>query len=213
MTTDREKFLCVLAGGPIMPPQAIILLAGEDAMPRLEKAVGRFLELRQWAIAKDLRKYKPVIVITGGKHDGDRWWGAEELTPKMIGKGVSHSRILIENTAQNTREQAEKVIDVAMERGWERLMVVASAYHTPRAFLTFLKVLQERGLTEEIELLPDSADQSPWFAPPAGMDTLRIDLLDVEIEKMEKYDIASYTEGLDYLAYWELYVPDMGEGK
>jgi len=209
--TNRERFLCALFGGPVMPPDALILLAGEDALPRMAKAVGRFLELKHWAMQKALKWYQPVIVITGGKHDPPRWWGAEKLTPKLIGKGISHNKILIENEAQNTRGQAEETIELAVEKGWKRLMLVASPYHTPRAFLTFLGVLQERDLAETIELLPDIADQTPWFGPPDGMETNRIEIMDGELDKIDDYpDVASYEDGLRYLEFWENHVPEQG---
>lgn len=209
--TDREKFLCVLAGGPIMPPDAVVLLAGEDAMPRLQKAVGRFLELKRWAMSKALKWYQPMIVVTGGRHDEPRWWGAEKLAPKLIGQGISHSKILIENEAQNTREQAEKMVDLAEEKGWTVLMIVASPYHMPRAFLTFLQVLLERELDGTIELLPDSADQTPWFTAPEGMKKMRLDIMAEELDKCDEYDdVASYKEGLAYREYWETHVPEQG---
>ena len=197
-----------------MPPDAVVLLAGEDAIPRLHKAVGRFAELKRWAMMhpKFAARYKPMMVITGGKHDEPRWWGAEKLAPKMMGQGVAFDRILIENEAMNTREQADNIIDLAIDKDWTRLMLVGSPYHMPRAFLTFLKVLLERKLDDDIELLPDITDQVPWFSPPEGMETSRVKLMDEELAKIAEYKdhVATYRQGLAYVEYWESHVPEQG---
>jgi len=210
--SSRERFLAVLSGGPIMPPDAVVCLCGEDWEPRLKRTVGRFAELDQWARAKGkmLEWYRPVILLTGGRHEPPAILGARQLAPKVIGLGIKHDRVLLEETAQNTLEQAERVIDAAVDNDWHRLMVIASPYHIPRAFLTFLKVLQERGLDRKIEILPDAADQAPWFECPAGLDRTRVDLLDSELTKIANYGIASYDDGLAYLEHWETSEPDMG---
>lgn len=210
--TEREQFLAVLQGGPIMPPDAVVLLAGEDWKPRLDRAVGRFAELKRFGLVKRVEWYKPVIVATGGLHDPPHLYGAKQIVPKIVGMGVSHNRVRFDDQSRNTREQAENIIAMTEEEGWKRLMLVASPYHMPRAFLTFLKVLQERDLTEVVELLTDSADQTPWFDCPDGSDQRRVDLLASELQKIERYadHVATYADGLKYLEWWESHVPEMG---
>ena len=52
-------------------------------------------------------------------------------------------------------------------------------------------------------MVPDP-NQS-WFGKPDGMDETRAELLADELDKCELYtdDVASFTEGLEYLEYWE----------
>ena len=213
--TPREKFLVALAGGPIMPPDAVVMLCGEDWEPRMQRAIGRFLELRQWAITKNLSFYHPVIVLSGGVHEPPGNYSAAKITPKLIGQGVSHDRIIIDNDSQNTRDQAVNVVAMAVEKGWKRLMLVASPYHAPRSFLTFLKVLQEQELDRDIELLSDTSDHTPWFGAPDGGEVNRIDLLTSELTKIGQYvdHVASYEDGLAYLEYWETHEPEMFDGR
>jgi uncharacterized SAM-binding protein YcdF (DUF218 family) len=197
--TAREAFCAVLANGPLLLPDAVVLLAGEDALPRMDTAA--YL-LKNGAGA--------VLLVTGGRHDGKRWWGAERLTPKLIGKGVSHRKIEIDNEAQNTREQAVNAVALAVEKGWKRLMVVASSYHLPRAYLTFLQALRERDLDRVVHLVPVPASHTPWFSAPDAMEESRVELLATEYAKIDQYaeHVASYEDGLAYLQWWEEHSPE-----
>jgi len=123
----------------------------------------------------------------------------------LLGAGVAPGRIIVEPTAQNTHEQAEQVADLIVANQWYRALLIASTYHTPRAFLTFLRVLMDRGLTETVHLLPVPTSQSRWWEAPKGMEELRLYLLDEEMRKIEAYQqhVATWTEGIAYLRYWE----------
>jgi len=200
--TARERFMAILSNGPLLQSDAVVVLCGEDAVPRLEIAA-------QLMFSEGAK----LVVLTGGKHDPPRWQGANELTPKLMGMGVAHSRILLDAISTNTREQAVNIVDRAIEGGWKRLMLVASPYHSYRAFLTFLRALQEREVDKAIQLVMVPASQVPWWSAPDGMEQTRIELLDTELAKMAQYGahVASYEEGLEYLAYWESYTPEPQE--
>ena len=68
-----RKFIAVLSNGPILPPDAMIVLCGEDALPRLDVAVQRQIELRDWVERTKTQNYEPMIVLSGGKHEPPRW--------------------------------------------------------------------------------------------------------------------------------------------
>lgn len=194
MITDREKFCCLLSNGPLLRSDAIVVLCGEDANPRLALAT------------QIMRQHGAhLVVLSGGKHEPPRWRGADALVPELLGAGVSNDRILRETSSMNTRQQAVIIAQMAVEKGWKRLLLVASPYHVYRAFLTFLRALQEVGKDTEIQLLVAAASQSSWFKSPEGMDVSRLDLLSTELCKIEEYGehVATYEEGLNYLAYWE----------
>ena len=151
-TTDRERFCAVLSNGPLLKSDAVVVLCGEDSLPRLE--IGVQLMVSNAAL---------FVVLTGGKHNPPRWWGANELAPKLMGKGVAHNKILLDAISMNTRDQAVNIVDRAIEEGWRRLMLVASPYHSYRAFLTFLRALQEREADKTIQLVMVPASQVPWW--------------------------------------------------
>lgn len=192
---EERAFEAVLSTGPLLHSNAIVVLCGEDAGPRIEAAA----ELMGKGGA-------PLILLTGGVHDGARWLGAEACFAKLIAKGVAFERMEIDPFPTNTREQATHIAKIAIEREWTRLLLVASPYHAPRAFLTFVQALREQDAHERIRVL--SAPASPkWWEAPAGMTEMRLDLQRVEAAKVVEYqakgDVASYADGLAYLKFWE----------
>lgn len=191
--SDRERFLAQLLTLPLLRSDAAIVLCGEDAEPRADVAVAL---LKSGGV--------PLIVLSGGIHDPPRRIGTIEIAKHVYAKGVAPDRLLTEVESTNTREQAVSVVTMAMERDWTRLMLCVSAYHAPRAFLTFLNALQESGVDDTIRLLLVPAD-APWCKSPAGSDSTRLDLLATEFEKCERYaeHVAPFTDGLAYLARWE----------
>lgn len=199
MISDRERFCVVLASGPLLRGDAIVVLAGEDAEARGAVALELF---RQGAA--------PVVVCSGGIQDPPRRLSGDAAGALLLARGLAPDRILIEPASQNTREQAVNVLALAIANEWHRLLLVASPYHLPRAFLTFLKAIQEAdGLVphacDTIQLVAVPASQMPWWGSPPGTSALRLDLLADEYEKIHRYreHVAGYAEGLAYLRYWE----------
>jgi uncharacterized SAM-binding protein YcdF (DUF218 family) len=193
--TDREAFCYQLATLPILRADAVVILCGQDGEERTKFGVGQFAT----GVA-------PYLVLSGGLHDPPRVWGAKELAAKAMGMGVSPANIVVESESQNTREQAVNVLAMCEERNWKRLLLVASPYHVPRAYLTFLAVLLEQGKSDDIHLLPVPASHLNWHEPPKGMEQTRAELLDVEFLKIAAYKpehVASYADGLVYMASWE----------
>jgi len=192
--TPRDRFLAVLGAGPLLRGDAIVVLAGEDAEPRL-------------AVAAELLRTggAPRVVVTGGKHEPPRWLGAEALRVKLYALGVAPDRVLVESASQHTAEQARAVVALASEHGWARLLLVASAYHLPRAFLTFVRALHDYGGLIRVQLIPVPAAHTPWWGAPAGTTETRLALYERELAKIEAYadDVATYEDGLVYLEHWE----------
>jgi len=203
--TAREKLLAILNSGPILAPDAMIVLCGEDAIPRMEFAVGKFREFTYWAAQNKIEDYQPPIVLTGGLHDPPHLRGAAQLEAKLFGAGVSPDRVIIDNESQNTREQAVNVVALAMDKGWRRIMLVVSPYHAFRAYLTFLKAAQEAGIEKSLEINITPASHVPWWKAPVGAESTRFQLLEHEFTKIRKYSdhIATWQEGLKALEYWE----------
>lgn len=190
----RETFLAVLARPPLQGADAIVVLCGEDGVPRAK--VGLHLLAAGYA---------PRVVLSGGLDDPPRLMGATTLHARLMGKGLAPDRILLEGASTNTREQAVNVVALAQSEGWKALLLVASPQHLPRAFLTFLRALQEVGATGTVRLVPVPASQLAWWSAPEGVTTPRIELLGAELAKCEQYreHVARYEEGLAYLQHWE----------
>ena len=192
--STRERFLMVLANGPLIRSDAVAVFLGEDSEERL--AVG--IELLASGGA-------PEMFLSGGIENPPRQRSAAAMSPKLLGKGVAPTAVYEDNEAQNTHEQAENLVAHAVEKDWHRIILVASPYHLPRAFLTVVKSLESAALLHEVHVIPIAASQTRWWRAPAGMDVPRIDLLDFDLAKCVEHPdhVATWQDGLDYLEYWE----------
>lgn len=190
----RDRFLAILGSLPLLAGDAIVVLCGEDGEARAE-VVPELLS----------RNAAQHVVLTGGKDEPPRWHGADRFYRKLIGRGVSPSAIIRDTAAQNTREQAVNVVKLALDKGWRRLLLVASPYHAPRAFLTFLHALIEAKQDHHIHLVNVPAIAMSWFRPPNGMTETRADLFADELRKIDEYasHVATYEQGLAYLTHWD----------
>ena len=121
----------------------------------------------------------------------------------MLKAGVPEADIIHEDQSLNTREQAVEVVRMAMERGWKKLILVASHEHQYRAYLTFLReVLDTRS---GIILYNAPARNLNWFEDK-GWGT-RFERLEAEILRIEKYSemghLANAQEVIDYQQWKE----------
>lgn len=188
--TEREKFIVLLDTEQPQRSDAIILLEG-DGFARCAKAVSLY---------KD--GYAPIICFSGNFDDEKSGaYTFKKIKPLILDAKIPETALLFEDKSRNTYEQAVEVINVAKERGWERIILVASHYHSYRAFLTFLCV-QKKYMPK---LLIDIASVTDldWYEETGW--GKRIDLLETELEKINQYqqknNVASYTDGLEYLAW------------
>ena len=205
MTSDRERFLAMCYSGPLLQSNAIVVFCGEDALARGRTAVELF---RQGAA--------PFILVSGGLHQPPRIVGADALAPMMLGEGVAPDRLTIEGQSLNTWEQAQHAVTLARANGWERILIVVSPYHTPRALLTCIRALEvaeeetQEPWRQRIRFVPVPASQLRWTDAPTGAAAdaeTRLELLTREMEKIDRYGAqghcVDYRQGLDYLRYWE----------
>ncbi|MDQ0418002.1 uncharacterized SAM-binding protein YcdF (DUF218 family) [Croceifilum oryzae] len=84
--------------------------------------------------------------------------GSEYMRHKALNMGIPAEHILIENKSLHTRENAEYVLEVLKENNLSRIILVTSAFHQLRTFLTFSKVFQPHG----IEIINYYADEGEW---------------------------------------------------
>lgn len=196
--TDRERFCAMLATAPMQRGNAIVVLTG-DGTARLGVAMQL---LRQDGA--------PLVVITGGLDAPPYSLPAAQLAGGLMGMGVAPSRIRLDESARNTREQAVNVVKMAADEGWTSLLLVASPEHQFRAFLTFLAAIHEQDATlaDRLRLVNVPASNLKWGEVPEGrMAVSRLDLLASEFQKLDTYQdvghAATYAEGITYLLAWE----------
>lgn len=188
--TEREKFIVLLDCDSPQKSDAIILLEG-DGFARYEKAVYLYKE----GVA-------PIICFSGGFDDEESGaYTFDKIKPLILNCGIPETCLMHENASKNTYDQAVEIVKIAKEKNWKRISLVASHYHSYRAFLTFLRVIKK----EKPSLLMDMAavKNLDWFKENTW--GKRIDLLKNEFDKIELYqkkdNVAKFTEGVEYLEW------------
>lgn len=188
----RDQFLAVLYNGPMVPTDAICWLSG-DGTARLDAVVGA---LRQ--------RVAHWVLLSGGLDNPPHSITSAAAAKYMVQRGLKYDRIIEDPHSMNTHEQAEWLVQFCQDSGLESVTLVTSAYHMPRAMLTVVKSLADRGLCEAIAVNPLPAGGVSWWDKPEGQDVTRLELLGIEAEKIDRYDeVASYEAGVDYLRFWE----------
>ena len=84
--------------------------------------------------AADLYKQgiAPVIVVTGGKQEGDRFTEAQSGANYLHGKGVPDAAILRETTGRSSWESLAASARVLKELGRKRVVLVSDPFHSLR---------------------------------------------------------------------------------
>ena len=197
MITDREKILAIVDNDCLSPSDAIILLEG-DGFDRFRKAVSLYNQGQA-----------PKIVFSGNIVDYD--YGSfpfNEVLPQILEAGVPECDIIHEDKSLNTKEQAVEVVKMAQERGWKKLILVASHEHQYRAYLTFLREVLDTH--SGITLYNAPVRNLPWFEDKGWGQ--RIDRLEAEILRIEKYSqlghLATAQEVIEYQKWKEQNLPE-----
>lgn len=188
--TNKEKFIVLLDNEQVQRSDVIVLLEG-DGLARYKKAA----TLYNNGLA-------PKVCFSGNFDDAKS--GAyvfEVIKPLLIKEGVREEDLLYENKSRNTYEQAVEIMKMAQVYKWKRITIVASHYHTYRAFLTFLR--QQRIMKPDLFMDVASVNDLDWYEE-TGYGS-RIELLRAEFDKIgiyqEKGHVSSYEEGIAYLKW------------
>ncbi len=143
----------LIVADPVDSVDAVVVLSGDDG-DRLALAI----EMRESGYVSNL-----VITDTTGAANRRLAQEAEE-------GGFLESRIFItEIQVDSTQDEALAVRDLALEKGWTKLMVVTDPYHSFRARFIFRRELRNTGI--EITVRPVVGHwfrSSSWFFYPEG---------------------------------------------
>jgi uncharacterized SAM-binding protein YcdF (DUF218 family) len=118
-------------------------------------------------------KRAPVIALTGGKRDGDRFTESEAGRTWLINAGVPGDAILMESIGQSTWQSVEALAPVLKGASRTRVLVVSSDWHIGRSAAS----LEDVGITVVGSSSPksrDSWDLYEWTRETVGVSVGRI---------------------------------------
>ena len=121
---------------------AIVLLSGgiQEGAPEpfgMLELTGVTLE-RTIAAARIFRKYQLPVIVTGGELFAGRS-EAGAMKEYLVSLGVPREKIIAEERARDTWENALFSKKICDEKGYKKVAIVTSAYHMRRAVLSFEK--------------------------------------------------------------------------
>lgn len=146
-----------------------------------------------------------ILIGPGARPGEDNVWVAD-MKKYLLKNKVKLSDIVIDDGVLNTKEQAVNVVKLAKKNNWKKIILVSSAYHQPRVFLTFIKAANTCNFNGKI------TNQTFFIAADdvaSGRKVKTSVLMRSELSKIENYqskgDLVSYEDGYEYF-YRNLFV-------
>lgn len=99
------------------------------------------------------RDRAPFIITTGGTHPGEKFSEGEVGKMYLIKKSVPAEKIISDEESLTTRENIERIAEIAREKNFQKIILVSDPFHMYRA-LTLAEDF-------EIEALPSPTRTSP----------------------------------------------------
>jgi uncharacterized SAM-binding protein YcdF (DUF218 family) len=143
----------LIVSDPIEPVDAVVVLSGGEG-DRLALA----LEMHQMGFAR-------YLVITDTSPAAN-----QQLRREAIASGFPEGDIIL-TTMQvgSTVDEAIAVRELALNRGWDKVMVVTDPYHSFRTRFIFRRELRNSGIAVSVRPLDGHWFRSPtWFMRPEG---------------------------------------------
>jgi len=131
----------------------------------------------------------PLLILTGGRMPWSNRTQTEgdELRAAAIARGIAENAIVVTGEVHNTAEEAEAIHQIAMERKLQRLILVTTAWHMPRAEMLFRRA--------GVDVVPYPVDYYTRYMESRTMLDLvpqASGMLNTEIALREFYGLAYY---------------------
>lgn len=108
------------------PADAVVAISGGDTSARAEEAIK--LYKNGWG---------QFLIFSGAAADKSGPSNAKVMEQQAIEEGVDPNVIIIEETSETTKENAEETSSIFETRGIKSAIIVTSSYHERRALLEF----------------------------------------------------------------------------
>lgn len=118
-------------------------------------------------------KRAPLIALTGGKQEGDRFTEAEAGQAWLVQRGVPQPAILMEMVGRSTWESLESLAPVLRDAGVRSVIVVSSDWHVARA-ASSLQDLGFSASTVSIDASNRGRSTREWLRETVGVGVGRL---------------------------------------
>ncbi len=113
--------------------------------PVLKARLDRVLEVWDEGVA-------PLVVVTGGKQEGDAFTEAEASHDYLMERGVPDQAILLEDQGSDSWESLQGVATILEDRDLDRILIVSDGFH----LLRLKKMAHDLGLKAYVTAADDS---------------------------------------------------------
>ncbi len=148
-----DLFSCnyqVSGTAPCQKVDAIVAISGGDTNARTDEAIK--LYKNHWS---------DILIFSGAAQDKSGPSNAAAMRTRAEQQGVSPSAILVDETSNTTKQNAEDVNGILSSNGFKKIILVTSGYHQRRASLEFHKMTT--GVTILNHPVPSDQDWSMWW--------------------------------------------------
>lgn len=156
---------------PLAKADAIVAISGGDTAARTNEAVRLYQE--GWA------KY---LIFSGAALDTSGPSNAEAMASAAQKAGVPAASILLDETAHDTRENANGVAEIARRQSFTSLILVTSPYHQRRASLVFRRALGPGTAIISHSAVDQNWRRSHWWATSTSQKLTMAELQKVAYE-------------------------------
>ncbi len=149
------------------PVEAIVVMGTAQyngrPSPVLRARLDRVVELWDEGIA-------PLVVVTGGKQEGDAFTEAEASHDYLVERGIPDDAILLEDQGRDSWESLQGVASLLKERDLDRVLIVSDGFH----LLRLKKMAHDLGLrayvtaAEDSPIRPGSANEFSYMIREVG---------------------------------------------
>jgi uncharacterized SAM-binding protein YcdF (DUF218 family) len=142
---------------PLTKTDAIVAISGGDTAARTAEAVRLYRA-----------GYAPLIVFSGAALDPNSPSNAKAMATAAERQGVPATDILLDESAENTRQNAANVAAILDKQSAHSILLVTSPYHQRRAYIVFRRA-EGRGFSIINHSSYDRTwRRSDWWATPTS---------------------------------------------
>jgi uncharacterized SAM-binding protein YcdF (DUF218 family) len=128
--TFAPRTAIILLGGGTIYDDDNVLVPPRDVRSRIAASADSYAACKQTEATCS-------VIVSGGNPQHHSATEADTYLPYLLRSSVPRSDIVLENRSRTTYENARNVASILGESHYDKLILVTSAYHMPRALLDF----------------------------------------------------------------------------